>query len=65
MEWLFEKWNVGAYIGLIWLGIGTKVASSCEYGKEHLNITGLTALLLVESCRRFGAAYIRRQGPRF
>jgi len=32
--------------------------------KEHLNISGLTAYLLVKSCRRFGAACVHRQGPR-
>jgi len=56
MEWLFEKWNMRARIGFIWLRLGTEVASSCERGKEHLNISGLTAFLLVKSCRRFGAA---------
>jgi len=64
MEWLFEKWNLRACIGFIWLRIGTEVASSSEHGKEHLNISGLTAFLLVKSCRRFGAACIHRHGPR-
>jgi len=64
MEWLFEKWNVRACIALIWLRIGTKVASSYELGKAHLNISELTAFLLVKSCRRFGAACVHRQGRR-
>ena len=64
MEWLFEKWNVRACIELIWLRIGTKMASSSEHGKDLVNISGLTALLLVTSCRRFGAACVHRQGPR-
>jgi hypothetical protein len=50
--------------GFVWLRIGTKVASSCEHGKGHLNISGLTAFLLVKIFRRFGAACVHCQGPR-
>jgi hypothetical protein len=33
LRWIFKKWNVGVWIGLSWLWIGTG-RGTCEYGNE-------------------------------
>ena len=33
LRWIFNKWDVWAWTGLIWLRIGT--GGTCECGNEH------------------------------
>jgi len=36
LRWIFRKWDVGVWTGLIWLRIG-QVAGTCECGNEPLD----------------------------
>jgi hypothetical protein len=43
LKWIFKKWDVRAWTGLIWFRIRT-VAGACECGDEHLDFIKISYL---------------------